>query len=481
MDDTLIIKVMVLGDSCVGKSQLVHRFVRRCINDSPRPTAGIDFGTTTFKVDQAATPVKVQIVDNSGHERFKDIIKSYWKLATAALLVYDITNRDSFANVQTWADSFYERTAIGGFEPAVMVVGNMLDRDSKGQRQVPREDGQQFAASHGFLFMETSAIDNTNVDEAFQVLLTDAYYVAVRQRNPTPARPALRIDPARDVSSGASALSPMSTASAPEFGRGRSRSIGDVGLAGLTLTSAPAPAPASASDRGRSIERGQSLPNAGIAARLAAPPGGSPALSHSDDDASSGGHSQRSFVESAVNSLGTIIGGIVDATSSLTAQPISDDLRQTTTRKYAEQDREMLRQQELARQQQLLQQQQQAAGPSLLDVAADALDWIFATEASAAAVQAQAQAAQPDPVGEQQLLQPDGPRVTPKRTVSLRRAVRTPVSPPGSAAGSEVESPGKRGSMAASVASAADSGVQSLASGSPLETEPPQELPVIAE
>ncbi|TPX64746.1 hypothetical protein SpCBS45565_g05639 [Spizellomyces sp. 'palustris'] len=165
---------MVLGDSGAGKSQLFQRLLGKPFNPSSKPTAGIDFGTLTVKI-ASGKMIKAQIVDTSGLERFRSIIQSYWNLATGAIIVYDVTSMDSFNAVRKWVRDFKSKQGNKGIEPVIMIVGNKVDR-AKLERQVPTHEAQAYALAQGFLFMETSASENRNVDLAFNVLLTDIYY-----------------------------------------------------------------------------------------------------------------------------------------------------------------------------------------------------------------------------------------------------------------------------------------------------------------
>ncbi|KAJ3279372.1 Ras- protein Rab-25 [Borealophlyctis nickersoniae] len=187
-----IVKIMVLGDSDTGKSQLFQRILRRPFNPVSKPTAGIDFGTMTMKIATGKL-VKAQIVDTSGLARFRSIIQQYWGLATGAVVVYDITNRDSFNEVRRWVRDFKEK-ANKAVNPIIMIVGNKLDLQDRA-REVPTHEAQAYALAHGFLFMETSAMDNTNVELAFNVMLTDLYYVITSARNDTP-RASIKVDEA---------------------------------------------------------------------------------------------------------------------------------------------------------------------------------------------------------------------------------------------------------------------------------------------
>ncbi|KAI8920808.1 P-loop containing nucleoside triphosphate hydrolase protein [Powellomyces hirtus] len=171
-----LVKLMILGDSTVGKSQLFQRILRKPFSHRYAPTVGIDFGTLTLKIATGRI-LKAQIVDTSGLDSYRSITQQYWSLASGAIIVYDITSRDSFNRVRTWVRDFKSKHVNKTVEPVIMIVGNKSD--AKAQREVPTPEAQAYALAQGFLFMETSAADNHNVELAFTVLLTDVYYATV--------------------------------------------------------------------------------------------------------------------------------------------------------------------------------------------------------------------------------------------------------------------------------------------------------------
>ncbi|KAI8930181.1 P-loop containing nucleoside triphosphate hydrolase protein, partial [Entophlyctis helioformis] len=163
------LKVMLLGDSGVGKTRLVACFLHSPLSpsspphDAPyKPTAGIDFHSTIFSIDAASLPVKFQLLDAAG-QLPAQAVSPYCKVASAAIIVYSTSSRSSFESIPSWTSAFLKTNTA--CEPAVMVIGT-LDDNSR-TRQVSKEEGQQFAASHGFLFVETSALDHANVNNAF--------------------------------------------------------------------------------------------------------------------------------------------------------------------------------------------------------------------------------------------------------------------------------------------------------------------------
>ena len=158
-----IFKVLLIGNSDVGKSSLILRYVDQIWNDVFVPTIGVDFKVKSLQIDNKR--VKMQIWDPAGQERFRNVISSYFKGAHGILLIYDITARDSFKELENWLGEV-ERNAT----PQVLkiLIGNKCDLDE--QRQITVDEGEAFAARNGMKFIETSAKNNTNVNEAFEAL-----------------------------------------------------------------------------------------------------------------------------------------------------------------------------------------------------------------------------------------------------------------------------------------------------------------------
>ena len=158
-----IFKVLLIGNSDVGKSSLILRYVDQIWNDVFVPTIGVDFKVKSLQIDNKR--VKMQIWDTAGQERFRNVISSYFKGAHGILLIYDISARDSFKELENWLGEV-ERNAT----PQVLkiLIGNKCDLDE--QRQITVDEGEAFAARNGMKFIETSAKNNTNVNEAFEAL-----------------------------------------------------------------------------------------------------------------------------------------------------------------------------------------------------------------------------------------------------------------------------------------------------------------------
>ncbi|KXN72676.1 ras-domain-containing protein [Conidiobolus coronatus NRRL 28638] len=163
-----LFKVVLIGDSSVGKSNLLSRFTRDEFNLDSKSTIGVEFATRSIQVDGKS--IKAQIWDTAGQERYRAITSAYYRGAVGALLVYDITKHPSFENVNRWLKELRDHAESN---IVIMLVGNKSDL--RHVRAVPTEDAKTFASENGLSFIETSALDKTNVDAAFEGILTEIY------------------------------------------------------------------------------------------------------------------------------------------------------------------------------------------------------------------------------------------------------------------------------------------------------------------
>ena len=145
----------------MGKSCLLLQFIDNRFKDSHDLTIGVDFGSKTIKLTDG-TNVKVQIWDTAGQESFRSITRSYYRGSICALLVYDITRRQTFDNLARWLDDMRENAYS---KMIILLVGNKSDL--KFEREVSTEEGQAFAEKHNLIFFETSAKTAQNVEQAF--------------------------------------------------------------------------------------------------------------------------------------------------------------------------------------------------------------------------------------------------------------------------------------------------------------------------
>jgi len=153
-------KLVLLGDSAVGKSSLVLRFVRGQFFEYQESTIGAAFLTQTVALND--TTVKFEIWDTAGQERYHSLAPMYYRGAAAAIVVYDITNFDTFKRAQQWVKELQRQ---GNPNIVIALAGNKSDLSSK--RKVEPEDAESHASENGIFFMETSAKTSTNVNELF--------------------------------------------------------------------------------------------------------------------------------------------------------------------------------------------------------------------------------------------------------------------------------------------------------------------------
>ena len=162
-DYEFIFKVLLLGNSNVGKSSLFLRFIDDIWNDTFVPTIGVDFKIKTFNIDNKK--IKMQIWDTAGQERFKNIIASYYRGAHGILLIYDVTDKDSFKNLSNWLIEIEKNSSKNVLK---VLIGNKTDLEEK--RVISYNQAKEFADSYGLKYIETSAKKNLNVNEAFETL-----------------------------------------------------------------------------------------------------------------------------------------------------------------------------------------------------------------------------------------------------------------------------------------------------------------------
>lgn len=165
-DYDFLFKLLLIGNSAVGKSSLLLRFSDNIFNESFLPTIGVDFKIRTF--DLTGKTVKLQIWDTAGQERFKTITSSYYKGAHGIILTYDITDKQSFKDIENWLN---EVEKYANENVIKLLVGNKCDLESA--RQVTFAEGKEFADSLGIQFIETSAKNTTNVEKAFFMLANE--------------------------------------------------------------------------------------------------------------------------------------------------------------------------------------------------------------------------------------------------------------------------------------------------------------------
>jgi len=163
-----LFKVVLIGDSGVGKSNLLSRFTRNEFNLESKSTIGVEFATRSIQCD--GKTIKAQIWDTAGQERYRAITSAYYRGAVGALLVYDIAKQITFDNVERWLNELRDHADSS---IVIMLVGNKSDL--RHLRAVSTEVAASFAEKNSLSFIETSALDSTNVETAFQKILTEIY------------------------------------------------------------------------------------------------------------------------------------------------------------------------------------------------------------------------------------------------------------------------------------------------------------------
>ena len=161
MNYDYLLKYIIIGDSAVGKSNLLLRFAQNDFKYEYQLTIGVEFGAKNIEINKRR--YRLQIWDTAGQENYRSITRAYYKNSVCAILVYDITNRDSFEHISNWIEDCLSQSPKTVF---MVLVGNKSDLNE--QRKVSLEEGQQMAKNNNMMFFETSAKSGSNVDKIFE-------------------------------------------------------------------------------------------------------------------------------------------------------------------------------------------------------------------------------------------------------------------------------------------------------------------------
>jgi len=164
----MIFKIVLIGDTSVGKTNILSKYLSNEFDPDSKATVGVEFGTKNFKIENNI--VKVQIWDTAGQERYRSITNSYYKGAKGSLLVYDITNPKTFENLDRWLSDLKTN---GDEKISIILLGNKTDLES--ERKITLEQGKEKAEFYKLAFMETSALNGNNIERAFNELISDVY------------------------------------------------------------------------------------------------------------------------------------------------------------------------------------------------------------------------------------------------------------------------------------------------------------------
>lgn len=158
-----LMKLIIIGDSGVGKSSLLHRFIEDTFSEDQTQTIGIEYGAKILDIN--GTKVKLQIWDTAGQERYKSVTRSYYRGAMGGIIVYDVTNRSSFECVPQWLSDMRQ---LAGNDVVVMLIGNKIDLAKKdNSRAVTHNEASLYAQQNNLLHFETSAANGEFVTGAF--------------------------------------------------------------------------------------------------------------------------------------------------------------------------------------------------------------------------------------------------------------------------------------------------------------------------
>ena len=156
-----VVKIIIIGNQSVGKTNIVTRYVKGEFSEDYMITIGMDFLTCNLKSDDKI--FKLRLWDTAGSEKFRSITKGYYSNTCCALIVYDITNQNSFDSVKQWIEDVKN---YADKDTHLVLVGNKIDL--KDQRKISKEDGQNLATQYGMDFYESSALTGENINEIFE-------------------------------------------------------------------------------------------------------------------------------------------------------------------------------------------------------------------------------------------------------------------------------------------------------------------------
>ena len=163
-DSELVFKILLLGDSEVGKSCFLMRYSENVFIENYITTIGLDYKLKTVKLDSGKS-IKVQLWDTAGQDKYRTIAKNYYKGSHGILLLYDITKQSSFDNIREWVRDIKEEVSE---KAIIFLIGNKIDMDE--QRKITKEKGEELAEEYKIPFFEASAKSGENVDEVFKAL-----------------------------------------------------------------------------------------------------------------------------------------------------------------------------------------------------------------------------------------------------------------------------------------------------------------------
>ena len=167
-DYEMMVKVILIGDSAVGKTNIMSKYLTGQFQENSKATVGVEFGSKLFKIDNHN--IKAQIWDTAGQEKYKAITGAYYKGSKGAFVVYDITRKETFDSADRWINDLKVSA-----DPKIIIIliGNKSDLEDK--REVLKEQGEEKARSFGCAFLETSALNGENIDKGFEMMVSEIF------------------------------------------------------------------------------------------------------------------------------------------------------------------------------------------------------------------------------------------------------------------------------------------------------------------
>ena len=164
----LLYKIIIIGDTCVGKSNILSRYLKDEFKEDAKATVGVELGTKFLKIKNIGA--KLQIWDTAGQERYRSITSSYYKGSHGCFIVYDITNEATFQSVDKW---FEQAQKEASKDISIILVGNKCDLEN--ERKISKEKGEEKAKNFNCPFFETSALSKIKIDDIFNEMLNNIF------------------------------------------------------------------------------------------------------------------------------------------------------------------------------------------------------------------------------------------------------------------------------------------------------------------
>ena len=164
----MIFKIILIGDTATGKTNILSKYINNKFETDSKATIGVELSFKTFNINN--DKVTAQIWDTAGQERYKSMTKAYFKGALGALIVYDITKKSTFENIDKW---ILDLKSCADEKVSIILIGNKCDLESS--REISKEEGEKKAKTIEVAFLETSALKGDNIELAFKTLIEEVY------------------------------------------------------------------------------------------------------------------------------------------------------------------------------------------------------------------------------------------------------------------------------------------------------------------